>query len=693
MELGESDRAWIDKLILLQEKIVSITLDSLGETHDFVQESGFLASPFAIQTLIREVVQTGLPCAEESKHLVILCGSFLRNPAFSAEFFNFFFVPISLPLFFRQLRFLRCCLDQDLFQFAQILPGISNFVANFTARKGECSSFLMWFGPELEKSDQALFTTLVTLATAFVASCGSGSSIGFFVSKLNFMSQWNWEGFRRLLQNVIVDPIAHMFERDDIIALNQFISCSEGNLKYSVWMNPLFTDGLTNRRRSLVEAAAKHGAIKCLKYLVDAIGVEEFHSSLKAMDSRVWMTTFEICRFWAESTNDIQPGLVAAIETHKYDFFRWLLLNHAHKIDSRSTFAALLQACVVSNNLKILKLVQRLGAERFESLGFEMLLERVEALKLLLTSENMDINKTDSAGKTLMGIAMEQGKLEIARLLLHHPKIKVDGAIIGDAIRHKAIDIVQYLAARDLIDLSTVIEGQTVLQLLGELDDISIVQIMLSKLREEQFSELLSGAARNNNIDLVKLILAQDFEFRGFFPLHVAASKGYSEVVRILTEDRRFSNVNQLDDQGMSALHIAVSCNFLYVARVLIEANCELNVCDDLGSTPLHLALELGQLDVIPALLECESIDINRKNRVGFTPLHLGAANGRVEAVRIILNDHRIDPTIPNVRLLIRLLFFMGLWSPSCSQMLPLDLASTHGFDEIVGLLREFDNK
>jgi ankyrin repeat protein len=163
--------------------------------------------------------------------------------------------------------------------------------------------------------------------------------------------------------------------------------------------------------------------------------------------------------------------------------------------------------------------------------------------------------------------------------------------------------------------------------------------------------------------------------------------------VRILTEDRRFSNVNQLDDQGMSALHIAVSCNFLNVARVLIEANCELNVCDDLGSTPLHLALELGQLDVIPALLECESIDINRKNRVGFTPLHLGAANGKVEAVRIILNDARIDPTIPNVRLLIRLLFFVGLWSPSFSQMLPLDLASTHGFDEIVGLLREFDNK
>jgi ankyrin repeat protein len=50
------------------------------------------------------------------------------------------------------------------------------------------------------------------------------------------------------------------------------------------------------------------------------------------------------------------------------------------------------------------------------------------------------------------------------------------------------------------------------------------------------------------------------------------------------------ADVNTCTETGQTALHYAASKNHLNVARVLIEANADLDSKDNIGETPLHRA-------------------------------------------------------------------------------------------------------
>lgn len=160
----------------------------------------------------------------------------------------------------------------------------------------------------------------------------------------------------------------------------------------------------------------------------------------------------------------------------------------------------------------------------------------------------------------------------------------------------------------------------------------------------------LHEAVLSDSIESVVSVLARpsvDLDQRGQMgvtPLFIAATRGQSEIARILLNQG--ANVSAVSEYGLSALALAAHEGHLGVTRVLIEAGAHLEVTslDIMGSTPLHLAAEGGHSEVIAALIEANANPDSRRND-GSTPIYLAARGGHPYAVRALLCG-KADPLV-----------------------------------------------
>uniref|UniRef100_A0A1I8IM83 ANK_REP_REGION domain-containing protein n=1 Tax=Macrostomum lignano TaxID=282301 RepID=A0A1I8IM83_9PLAT len=137
------------------------------------------------------------------------------------------------------------------------------------------------------------------------------------------------------------------------------------------------------------------------------------------------------------------------------------------------------------------------------------------------------------------------------------------------------------------------------------------------------------GAAANPNLRTAG---------EGNSPVHLAAEKGHSEVLRWLLSGGR-ANVNQQLTDGRSAAHKAARQGRWKSLELLLQAGADSNLrCHD-GQTPLHLAALCNDNGrCVETLLCTGAADPNvLDNDGGFSPLHLAAACGRKSAVDYLL--------------------------------------------------------
>jgi ankyrin repeat protein len=107
---------------------------------------------------------------------------------------------------------------------------------------------------------------------------------------------------------------------------------------------------------------------------------------------------------------------------------------------------------------------------------------------------------------------------------------------------------------------------------------------------------------------------------------------------------RAFAEVTA--DESVTGLHIAASVGFSNLVRELVKIgyNNELNVCDSLHNTPLHLAAYFGRPNIVEQLLFHGGVDIDNGIKTGnMTPLGMGAAHSNIRVMQILL-DGKADP-------------------------------------------------
>ena len=122
-------------------------------------------------------------------------------------------------------------------------------------------------------------------------------------------------------------------------------------------------------------------------------------------------------------------------------------------------------------------------------------------------------------------------------------------------------------------------------------------------------------------------------------PLQLSACTGDKEafrsslakiLVQINSSDgKRASVLDQLDDTGLSLLHLLVHRGSADLIVALMGVGADINVRDaKLKQTPLIFALARGQIFVAKAILEnaTEKLDIHAFDLAGRTALHYAAA-------------------------------------------------------------------
>nr|XP_029732321.1 85/88 kDa calcium-independent phospholipase A2-like isoform X5 [Aedes albopictus] len=111
-------------------------------------------------------------------------------------------------------------------------------------------------------------------------------------------------------------------------------------------------------------------------------------------------------------------------------------------------------------------------------------------------------------------------------------------------------------------------------------------------------------------------LFTQDMKHGGT-PLHWSSSR---EVLNSLIE--RGCDVNLVNFNGQSPLHVMVSRDRLECVVALLAHEAEIDVVDNSGNTPLHIAVEKKLIPIVQCLVVFGA-DINKPNKEGKTPRHM----------------------------------------------------------------------
>lgn len=217
-----------------------------------------------------------------------------------------------------------------------------------------------------------------------------------------------------------------------------------------------------------------------------------------------------------------------------------------------------------------------------------------------LICQGVDLNARDNLGQIPINFAIRNGKRDITKMLLNHPKVNCT-----------------------LKDQS----GNTCLHYAAEYGHDDIVMDIYKR----------GGLDVNEQNDM------------GFTPLMMACFRGKLRVIKRLTQLKELK-WNIKTSWGLTALSIAVQSGYPEIVNYLLTIpEVDVNTSDNNGKTPLHFAAEAGFASMIQILLNCDRVDINAKDSEGMTPLHVASENGNAEVVALLMENPNINPNITDV--------------------------------------------
>jgi len=374
--------------------------------------------------------------------------------------------------------------------------------------------------------------------------------------------------------------------------------------------------------------------------------------------------------------------------------FRPGLFDHASDLTNNDLRSA------IANGMGPNDLLSARGATLLNQLASRGMTEEISAL--LDRYSGTDVNKPSLNGDTPLGLAIQNGHLATAQLLVRHYNanpLNVE-SVLGLTALHVASTgpIASWLLERNLVPINT-------LDLLGRTPLLSsitnkkkdVCNELLKRGADVRLSDPsgvtpLHAAAQQGDQDSAWSLIQKGARVAektsvGETPLHLGAAiggKGGFDIVRMLLRNR--APVDDVGPKG-TPLCVAISHDRPSVAKLLLENRANLhtkcaggtllneavrvspyalktlfdhgaeNMINDLnddGDTPLTIAIkELGSKEgvnerqkvALAELFARKSLDINRANSNGYTPLHYAALAKSVPIVTELLK-RGADPNV-----------------------------------------------
>ncbi|KAK5574843.1 hypothetical protein RB653_010097 [Dictyostelium firmibasis] len=247
---------------------------------------------------------------------------------------------------------------------------------------------------------------------------------------------------------------------------------------------------------------------------------------------------------------------------------------------------------------------------------------RLEIVKLLLEHQKLDINQLDSKGRSICHIACkqhQQDSLDILKLLLKYganPHLPAPNGYypLHWAVKENNLKMVKLLLSITSPEIKTEGENNINSNSNNKDEDLEIVKELVKNERDE-----IKEKSSNIKINIFKVDINCKIEStpisringdNGTTPLHLAASKNFIPIIKLLLEHPNI-DIDFRDNSNKTALHLCVSNpqDWVNIARfgkplqhhfshqtieLLIKNKSNLNLLDNQGKTPLHIAIEKG---------------------------------------------------------------------------------------------------
>ncbi|XP_040119139.1 protein phosphatase 1 regulatory subunit 12B isoform X2 [Oryx dammah] len=205
--------------------------------------------------------------------------------------------------------------------------------------------------------------------------------------------------------------------------------------------------------------------------------------------------------------------------------------------------------------------------------------ENLDVVKFLVEN-GASVNQQDNEGWTPLHAAASCGYLNIAEYFINH------GASVGIVNNEGEVpsDLAEEPAMKDLL-----------------LEQVKKQGLDLEQARRQEEQQMLQDARQWLNSGRIADVRQAR---SGATALHVAAAKGYSEVLRLLIQAGYELNVQ--DHDGWTPLHAAAHWGVKEACSILAEALCNMDVRNKLGQTPFDVADE-GLVEHLEALQKRQS--------------------------------------------------------------------------------------
>ena len=318
----------------------------------------------------------------------------------------------------------------------------------------------------------------------------------------------------------------------------------------------------------------------------------------------------------------------------------------------------------LSGKIAVVKMLVEAGAgvcvtdnERRTCLTLAACCGHTETVRYLVGLKVVDVNHTDSYGRTALHWAIQEGYRDVMQVLIDAGA----GVCVTDNESYTCLtlasvyghtEIVRYLVGLKEMDVHHADNnGCTALHWAVQEGPPDVVQVLIDagadmEAKDNRGRSALLRASIAGKIAAVKMLVeagagVRFTDTKGATCFTLAANFGHTETVRYLV-GLKDVDVNHSQNNGRTALHHVIHEGHRDVMQVLIDAGADIEAKDKKGFSPLLRASILGKFAIVKMLVEAGA-DVRVTNNRGDTCLILAAISGHTETVRYLAGLKDVD--------------------------------------------------